>query len=157
MTVTANNLTHIFIQLNRVFPAPRERVFRAWTEPELLKQWWAPKGATTPVVEIDLQVGGRYRFGLQFPEEEILYISGVYRQVDPPEKLVFTWQWEQPDMDFGESQVTVEFHERGQNTEVFLRHESFPNETVRDRHQAGWGEFLDRFGALSAALTFGNG
>ena len=148
MTVRTNSNLGIFIQLDQVFPAPRERVFQAWTEPAILKKWWGPKGATTPVIEIDLQVGGKYRFGMQFPGQDILYVNGVYREVQPPERLVFTWCWEQPEMDFGESQVTVEFHERGSTTEVSLRHETFPNKEICKQHEAGWRDFFDRFSQL---------
>lgn len=137
-----------FLHLSRIFPAPREKVFRAWTEPEILKKWWGPKGATSPVIEIDLRVGGKYRFGLQFPGQDVLYVRGVYREVEPPHKLVFTWRWEQPEMDFGESIVTVAFREHGETTEVALTHETFPNEAVCEQHKAGWGEFFDKFAEL---------
>ena len=134
-----------FIRLNRTFSAPREKVFQAWTEPETLKKWWGPVGASTPVVEIDLQVGGKYRFGMKFPDEEIFYVNGTYREVQSPERLVFTWRWERPDMDFGETQVTVEFHERGGATEVTLTHEKFPVVEVAERHRLGWQDFFDKF------------
>jgi uncharacterized protein YndB with AHSA1/START domain len=138
------------IQLQRTFPAPREKVFRAWTEPEILKKWWGPKGVSTPVVEIDLRVGGKYRFGMQLPDEEIFYVSGVYREVQPPEKLVFTWRWERADMDFGESQVTIEFHEHGKGTEVTLSHENIPHAGARESHRQGWAEFFEKFAEIIA-------
>ncbi len=136
------------LQVQRVFRAPREKVFRAWTEPEALKKWWGPVGGTTPVVEIDLRVGGKYRFGMQFPEAEIFYVSGTYQEVRAPEKLVFTWRWEQPDMDFGESLVTIEFHAHDHTTEVTLKHENFPNEELCRRHNEGWRDFFDNFAQL---------
>jgi uncharacterized protein YndB with AHSA1/START domain len=139
-----------FLHLNGIFPAPLEQVFRAWTEPEILKKWWGPKGATTPIVEIDLRVGGSYRFGMQFPGQEILYVGGSYREVEPLKKLVFTWRWEQPTMDFGESLITLAFRDHGNVTEVSLTHETFPNQEVRDQHATGWGEFFDKLGQLLA-------
>ena len=138
------------IYLTRTFPAPREKVFRAWTEPEILKKWWGPRGAWTPVVEIDLRVGGKYRFGMQFPNREILYVNGIYREVRPPERLVFTWRWEKVDMNFGESQVTLEFHERGSVTEVTLRHENLPTAEVCEIHRQGWSDFFDKFAEISS-------
>lgn len=137
------------LEVKRVFPAQREQVFRAWTEPRILKKWWGPAGASTPVVEIDLRVGGTYRFGMQFPDEEIFFVSGTYLEVQPPERLVFTWRWEKSDMDFGESQVTIEFHERDGETEVTLRHDGFPNEEVCRQHEAGWRDFFDKFDQLA--------
>jgi glutathione S-transferase len=133
------------LQIKRIFPAPRPKVFAAWTTPELLKRWWGPKGATTPVVEMDLKVGGAYRFGMQFPGQEIFYVGGVYREVEPPQRVVFTWRWEQPDWDFGETEVTLEFHEHAEGTEVTLRHEGFPDKESCQRHLQGWQDFFDKF------------
>lgn len=132
------------LQINRIFNAPRDKVFRAWTEPEALKQWWGPAGISTPLVEIDLRVGGRYRFGMQFPDQPMFYVNGAYLEVQPPEKLVFTWRWEQPDMDFGESRVTVEFYQRGAATEVILTHDGFPAAEICQHHRQGWDEFMEK-------------
>ncbi len=136
------------IQVRRTFAAPREKVFRAWTEPEKLKKWWAPAGYFTPSAEIDLRVGGKYRVGMQFPGEDAFYVSGIYREVKPPEKLMFTWRWEKPEMDLGESLVTIEFHERGNITEVILTHEQLPSET-HEQYSQGWSDF---FAKLAEAL-----
>ena len=148
MSLTQSTEIQAFVHLNQTFAAPREKVFEAWTNPQALQKWWGPPGSTTPVIEIDLQVGGRYRFGMQFPGEDIFFVSGVYREVQPPEKLVFTWRWEQPEMDFGESQVTLDFHERGNGTEVILRHEGFPDEELCQKHEQGWRGFLATFGKI---------
>ena len=134
------------LQVQRVFAAPLDEVFAAWTQPEILKQWWGPPGTTTPFIEMDLQVGGRYRFGMQYEAGDIFYVGGVYREVQPPERIVFTWRWEQPEMDFGESQVTIEFCERDNGTEVTLKHEGFPNEEACRAHDEGWRNFYDKFG-----------
>jgi uncharacterized protein YndB with AHSA1/START domain len=137
------------LRLTRTFAAPREKVFRAWTEPQALKKWWGPHGYETPSAEVDLRVGGRYRFGMRkLPDGEIFYLSGVYREVSPPERLVYTWLWERQDVDFGETLVTVEFLDRGGETEVVLTHELFPNAEERDRHNQGWNSTLDRLGAV---------
>lgn len=148
MTGQPDRQLEAMIQLQRTFPAPREKVFRAWTDPEILKKWWGPKGASTPLVEIDLRVGGKYRFGMQFPGQEILHVSGVYLEVRPPEKLVFTWRWERSDMDFGESRVTLQFHERGASTEVTLIHENIPHAETRENHRQGWSDFFEKFSQL---------
>ncbi len=132
------------LRLQRTFAAPREKVFRAWTDPEELKKWCGPRGRTTPLAEIDLQAGGKYRIGMKEPEGEVFYVTGAYREVRPPERLVFTWLWEEDDMGTGETLVTVEFRAQGNSTEVTLTHELFPNQAARDRHEWGWGSSLDR-------------
>ena len=136
------------LNLRRTFKAPREKVFRAWTDPEELKKWWGPEGYATPPAEVDLRVGGKYRLGMRkLPDGELFYHSGIYREVRPPEKLVYTWRWEaQPE--HGETLVTVEFRELRDSTEVVLTHERFPTEKARDDHNRGWSGCLDRLAKL---------
>ena len=131
------------LHLKRTFAATREKVFRAWTDPEALKRWWGPEGFSTPAAEIDLRVGGKYRIAMRSPHGDTYQLVGTYREVRPPEKLVYTWAWEaEPEQ--GETLVTVEFLDRGDSTEVILTHELFPNEKVRDEHGKGWTGSLDR-------------
>lgn len=137
------------LHLTRTFPAPREKVFRAWTDPAELKKWFGPEGYATPIVEVDLRVGGQYRLGMmKLPGGDVLYVVGTYREVRPPEKLVYTWRWEAaPEAE--ETVVSVEFRDRGGSTEVFLTHELFATEKARDDHEKGWSSSLVR---LSKAL-----
>ncbi|MFQ5899553.1 MAG: SRPBCC domain-containing protein [Candidatus Methylomirabilia bacterium] len=137
------------LHLKRTFAAPREKVFRAWTDPEGLKKWWGPVGYSTPTAEVDLRAGGKYRFGMKkLPDGDLFYLAGTYREVRPGKKLVYTWSWEgEPDL--GDTLVTVEFRDRGDSTEVILTHEFFPNEKVREDHVKGWSSSLDR---LSKAM-----
>lgn len=136
--------TETTLHLTRIFKAPRERVFRAWTDPEELKKWWGPEGYGTPIATIDLRVGGSYRLGMRkLPDGDIFYLSGTYREVRPPERLVYTWRWEaKPEL--GETLVTVEFQDRGGSTEVILTHALFPDEKARQDHEKGWSSCLDR-------------
>ena len=140
--------TEITLNLRRIFKAPRKKVFRAWTDPEELKKWWGPEGYATPSAEVDLRVGGKYRLGMRkLPDGEIFYLSGIYREVRPPERLVYTWRWEaQPE--HGETLVTVEFREVGDSTEVVLTNERFPTEKARDDHNRRWSGCLDRLAKL---------
>lgn len=133
------------LRLRRTFAAPRERVFRAWTEPAALKRWFrAADGHTTPVAEVDLRVGGRYRLGMQPPDSDtVLVVGGIYQEVLPPARLVFTWRWEGADAGEPETLVTVEFHERGAMTDVELIHEQFAGVAQRDQHAQGWQGCLD--------------
>ena len=130
--------------IERIIQAPRKKVFRAWTDPDALVKWWGPEGFTPSSAEIDLRVSGRYRISSCRSEAgEELFVNGEYREVVPPERLVFTWNWEGADMDFGGTLVTVEFRERGEETEIVLTHERLPDEKTRDLHGMGWNSALD--------------
>ena len=139
------------LSLQRTYAAPRERVFWAWTEPEALKRWFrVAEGYSTPIAEVDLRVGGRYRLGMQPPgSAEVLLAGGVYREVRSPERLAFTWRWE-GDSPQPETLVTIEFRQRGDLTEVVLTHEGFVDAPARDQHAGGWQGCLDR---LDSALA----
>ena len=140
------------LRITRVFAAPRDVVFRAWTEPGQLKNWWGVQANyTTPIAEIDLRVGGKYRLGMQAPDSEHPFVvAGTYREVSAPENLVYTWTWEQhdnesnPDFQPAETVLTVEFRDLGGKTEVVLTHEKFPDENMRDEHSQGWTGCLDQ-------------
>jgi len=131
------------LRLTRVVPARRDVVFRAWTDPEALRRWWVPfEGMTVPAAEVDLRPGGRYRLTMRNAQGEEFHLSGVYREVRPPERLVYTWRWD--GTDDGETLVTVDFEASGARTLLHLTHERFPDDAVRDRHGAGWAGVLDR-------------
>jgi uncharacterized protein YndB with AHSA1/START domain len=131
------------VALRRTYAAPRDRVFRAWTDPEQVVQWMSPAdGVSAEFAEIDLRAGGPYRIGFRTPSG-LAVVGGVFLDVAAPEKLVYTWVWEAPNENAGsETQVTVEFIERGRETELVLTHERFPNREMRDRHEAGWAGVL---------------
>ena len=84
------------LRLSRTFDAPRETVFRAWTQPENLRKWWGvAEGYTAPITEVDLRVGGKYRLGMKAPDDdEVNIVGGEFKEVDPPQKIVLTWAWE---------------------------------------------------------------
>ena len=108
-----------------------------------MKRWKAPGPMTTPVAEVDLRAGGKYRIHMRAPDGVEHRLYGVYQEVDPPRKLVYTWSWEEnPDM--GETLVTVEFLDRDGATEVVLTHELFPTDEVRGRHEEGWTACFDK-------------
>ena len=140
------------LNISRTFQANREKVFQAWTTATALKQWFGPTdGFTVPSAEVDLRVGGKYRIQMKAPDGEMHTVGGVYREVAAPEKLVFTWAWEEGGGcgDSGNEQpvetlVTVEFREKGQSTEVLLTHELFPTTESRDKHDEGWSGCLNR-------------
>lgn len=138
----------ITLRIQRIFKAPREKVFKAWTDPQELKNWWGPAGYTTPGAEIDLRVGGAYRIAMRSPEGVVYDLYGVYQVVEPPRMLVYTWNWRGTRRDdIGETLVTVEFHELKQGTEIILTHERFPDQRACDEHDWGWNATLDRLAA----------
>jgi uncharacterized protein YndB with AHSA1/START domain len=132
------------LQLRRTFQARRTQVFRAWTDPEAVKRWWLPgPGYAVPEARFDVRAGGAYRVAMRNPKGEVFHLSGTYREVEAPARLVYTWRWEKPEMDIGETVVTVEFHEHGASTEVVITHELFPADAARDQHRGGWTACLD--------------
>ena len=131
------------VVVQRSLAAAPEKVFAAWTDPHLLAQWWGPPGHTVASVEIDLRVNGRYRIGLQQPDQPPFFVSGTYQQIQPPEKLVFTWRWERSDMDIGQSLVTVEIRGDGRHTNLILTHAQLP-EPAQAAHRQGWQGILDK-------------
>jgi len=140
------------LTIRRTFPVRRERVFRAWTDPAELRAWSCPVGFTVSSAEVDLRVGGSYRVAMHPPdagEPSVAY--GVYREISPPERLVYTWQWEGGELD--ETLVTVEFHDLGGETEVVLVHELFPATDVRDLHSEGWAGCLENLARYLAAAS----
>ena len=125
------------LALVRKLDAAPAKVWRALTEPEMLKRWMAPDAAfKIPVAEIDLRVGGRYRVVMVSPDGEEHDVRGVYREIVPNRKLVHTWAWKStPER---ESLVTMELRAAGSGTELTLTHEQFVDEEARDKHQHGW-------------------
>ena len=145
------------LTLRRTFNAERARVYRAWTDPSALSQWFCPLGMEVALAEVDLREGGRYRIGMRSPEGEIYITSGVYREISPPGRLVYTWCWEQSEGETSreapaETLVTVEFHEHQDGTEVVLTHELFPSAESRDRHGQGWEGCLEHLEQALPAL-----
>lgn len=137
------------ITLKRVYRASVERVWQAWTEAEVLKQWFGPS-SDVPVLsaETDLRTGGRYRIVMQAGGGEQHRVSGTYREVEPHRRLVFTWAWEStPER---ESLVTIEIAPADGGTRLTLTHEMFFDEAARDRHEQGWKGSLTRLEALLA-------
>ncbi|MGQ0573343.1 MAG: SRPBCC family protein [Pseudonocardia sp.] len=135
------------LHVQRRFAAPPERVFAAWTEPEVLRRWWAagPDWSCTSV-ETDVRVGGRYRLAMTGPGTGEHVVGGEYLEVQPPHRLVYTWAWEGADAAGGgppTTLVAVEFRpEAGGGTTVVVTHTGFPGPAERDQHATGWAACL---------------
>lgn len=139
--------------LRRLLKAPQERAFRAWTTPEHIQQWMRPEPSMViPLVRMDLRVGGKFRIQMKNPEGEYFTAVGEFREVTPPERLVYTWDWEKDGggNEFGEvegkvSLITVEFLKRGEQTEFVMTHTRFATVQSRDGHAEGWTRALASF------------
>lgn len=141
--------TSTSLHLSRVIAASRDRVFEAWTRPEHMRQWACPEHATVDDVQVDPTVGGRYRIQMKGAEGQSYTAYGVYREIEAPARLVYTWDWEEEDHHMGEDTiVTVEFNDLGGSTEVLLIHEGFPAKEVKDAHTEGWTSCLNRLVGL---------
>ena len=130
------------LTLKRRYNAPPAKVFAAWTDPEKMKRWLGAEATVGLLGEIDARVGGRYRFKMRSPDADEHEVSGIYREIVPNEKLVFTWAWKStPER---ESLVTVLLKPDGDGTLLTLTHEMFFDEEARDRHQHGWTTSLQK-------------
>lgn len=142
------------VQIVRMIDAPRAEVFHAWTDPEHLRRWWGPGAFTCPEAEVDLRPGGSYRLVMQATAGDPFVLGGTYREVQPPERLVYTWRWETgPAADGSESLVSVEFHDKGERTEVVLTHSDFPDAHGAAPYRMGWEGGFEKFEALFDGST----
>jgi uncharacterized protein YndB with AHSA1/START domain len=131
------------LTLSRSYPVAPEKVWRAWTDPEAIKRWWGPGNEPVSLAELDVRVGGRFRIVFGGPEGKAHECAGVYREVVPNRKLVFTWAWPNSTPE-RESLVTITLRAAGKGTELVFLHEQFFDETIRDNHKRGWSGALDK-------------
>jgi uncharacterized protein YndB with AHSA1/START domain len=139
------------LQIRRMFTASRAKVFEAWTQKEKLEKWMCrdnPKNSPR-YTAFDVRPGGTNRMEIGTADGKVYHQRITFREVKPPEKLVFTWAWErfsasgQKEEEQAQTLVTVEFHERGNWTELVLTHELFQTAEQRDRHSVGWNACFD--------------
>jgi uncharacterized protein YndB with AHSA1/START domain len=155
--MTQVNQTTKELIITRIFDAPRERVWKAWTEPEQIMRWWGPKDFTSPVSKIDLREGGKYLFCMRSPDGQDFYSTGVFQKIDPPNELVYTDSFADaqgnvvPASQYGlgadfplELQVTVTFEDWDGKTKMTLKQAGLPAGELSDQTQAGWNESFDK-------------
>ena len=143
--------------ITRIFDAPRNHVWKAWTDPDLMKRWWGPKGFTSPYCEIDFRLGGKFLSSMRSPEGKEYWSTGVYREIIPLEKIVCTDSFADekgnvvPATQYGmsadialEMLVTVTFDEHEGKTTLALQHVGIPAGTDRDGAYVGWNQSLDK-------------
>ena len=127
------------LTMRRIFHAPRARVFDAWTDPEMMRRWLAPREVHVAQAVADARVGGEYEITMEWPDGERMLVCGRYVEISRPERLVMTWEWESEELAARcETLITLEFHERGDETEMVLTHDRFTDEAMRGRHEHGW-------------------
>ena len=133
------------IEMRRTIAAPPEKAFDAWTRPERMKKWLCRGHDTAEVAvrEADVRAGGRLALAIDYQGHHY-ELRGTYREVQRPEKLVFTWRWE-GEPEFGETVVSVEFRPLGSGamTEMVLSHQGFRNLEGQHSHELGWKACFD--------------
>jgi uncharacterized protein YndB with AHSA1/START domain len=139
------NSTPTSVRLSQTIRAEPDQLFRAWTEPDALARWWRMDGPgwSFAGASIDLRVGGEYSLSMTDPTGKTHTARGHYRDVTPPTRLAFTWDWEDPMTRVGETLVTVEFTRVADGvTEVTLTHEGFAAAPRATSHEQGWMQLL---------------
>ncbi len=132
------------LELERVFKAPPERVFDAFVTPEALKGWFGPGTCRVKQAEVDLREGGDYhiRMETEFGEVDLV---GAYRTVARPDRLAFSWRWENnPEIRPSDSVVEIDFEPHPDGTRMRFRQVGLPDEESRDNHGMGWNGSFDK-------------
>jgi uncharacterized protein YndB with AHSA1/START domain len=137
------------LRLERLIASPPEILFALWIEPAELARWWAPDGYQALVDTLEVRPGGRWRIVLRGSSNSVA-MSGIYRIVEPPRLLVFSWAWEDAGGARGhDTEVTVNFEPAPGGTRLVLEHRNFQNSQARDRHDAGWATSFARLADLA--------
>lgn len=141
--------------VTRIFDAPREAVFAAWVDPEQMSRWMGPPFIAATVERMDVRPGGAYRIAMRdINTGETYAVGGVYREIVWPERLVFTWAWEEDAIEHKRGEVTevsVTLRGVGDKTELTLVHTGFPRVAMRDNHGRGWNAGFDKLDRVLAA------
>jgi uncharacterized protein YndB with AHSA1/START domain len=137
------------LALKRRLKAPPQKVYEAWTKPEKMIHWWGVyDDKKPPICETDVRIGGHFRVQFWTPDGQHHSVGGVYREIVPDQKLVFSWAWQStPER---ESQVTVDLKPDSDGTILTLTHEQFFDDKARDDHSRGWNASLDKLERMFA-------
>jgi uncharacterized protein YndB with AHSA1/START domain len=132
------------LTITRLIKAPRERVFEVWTTPELA-QWLCVGERRVITSKVDFRVGGEYNIHIETADHGDVKFSGTYREINPPSRIVFTWNLGEcfPEFSGQSTQVTVDLAEQKGGTLLTLTHEGLPTAEIRDKHEGGWNMSLD--------------
>lgn len=153
--------------ITRVFDASRDLVWRVWTDPSYVRQWWGPKGFTAPFCQMDFRVGGKFLCSMKSPDGQELWNGGEYHEIVPREKIVSSMYFSDPAgnkvdpaqlgieheaLDDAQDVVTFEDSGSGQTKLIFTGNETMENATNSGQLE-GWNQILDKFAAVVAGLA----
>ena len=162
---TASDIERMVV--TRVFDAPRELVWKAWTDPKYVKQWWGPKGFTTPVCKIDFRVGGKFLYCMKTPDGQECWNGGEFHEIVPHEKIVSSMYFsdsegnkiepaelgiEHEAIEGAHDVVLFEDLGNGQTRLTFIGNETMQN-AIESGQLEGWKEILDKVAAVVAELA----
>jgi uncharacterized protein YndB with AHSA1/START domain len=129
-----------------MMPARREDVFNAWLDADGMRHWMCPGDIKETDIEIDARVGGKFRLVMHGGENDY-EMTGEYVEIDPPSRIAFTWVSHTA---VGGSLVTLQFHDRGEETELVLTHERLPSADIAAQHEGGWTSILEKLAGRMA-------
>ena len=142
MTTAITDSPETELIITRIFDAPPSLVFKAWTQPEHLVRWLGPTNFSASAVRLDLRPGGAWSAVITSPEGKSHGMAGVYREIAPPERLAFTFAWDEEDAP--QTLIALTFRERGGKTEMTFRQTGFRSVESRDSHRSGWNQCFDK-------------
>lgn len=140
------------LRVERLIAAPPERVFQYFTDPKLFSTWWGPEGMTATADTLDVRVGGTWRTTMRSADGRAMTVGGVYRAVEAPRRLVFTWAWDGENGARGfETEVTITFAAAPGGTKLVILQKEFETAESSDMHGRGWNSTLDKLNRVVAA------
>ena len=133
--------------VSRIINAPCALVFRAWTDPVHIANWFGPEWVECRSFDLDVRIGGAYRLHMVSANGDHIAV-GEYKEIILNQRLQFTWERAAEGVPL--TLVTVEFEDLGKTTRLTLTHEGFPNQADAEDHNEGWTSLIERFGRLMA-------
>lgn len=143
----------LVLNLEYTLAALPEEIFIMLTESTEVVKWWGPHGFAIPQAEVNLVVGGSYRFTMTPPDGEPFHLSGEFMEIDPPWRLVYTFRWEEPTPDDRETVVDLSLGGTGEGTRVVLSQGPFLTEERLELHRNGWTESFEKLQAVLDSRT----
>lgn len=139
----------LVLELQVVVDSPRERIFSALTESAELARWWGPHGFTMPEIDLNLRVGGGYRFTMQPPGGDRFHLAGEFLEIEPPRRLAYTFRYEEPDPDDRQTVVELSLEQVGEATQVSLSQGEFATPGREELHRSGWTDSFEKLRELT--------
>ena len=130
--------TDAILKLEKLIKAPRDKVFDAWINPEVMPKWFGPEGVHVPEFSMDVREGGKWNAVMENGDGERYYVSGVYTEITPHDRLAFTWAWSEDGVRGPESHVSLTFGDVDGGTVMTVEHTNLDSKESRTNHQEGW-------------------